>query len=92
MRAVFTEVLQTEVPVFQSGTACDEMATAAFIRSDAHVLTLSSAASRHVIGRPLDLSHISWRTCVADLLTDHIRRSSTVRSKCTVALASNKHA
>ena len=28
-------------------------------------------AARHVIGRLLDLSHISWRTCVADLLSDH---------------------
>jgi hypothetical protein len=29
----------------------------------------------HVIGRLLDLSHISWRTCVADQLTDHILAS-----------------
>jgi hypothetical protein len=27
--------------------------------------------ARHVIGRLLDLSHISWRTCVADQLADH---------------------
>jgi len=26
---------------------------------------------RHVDGRLLDLSHISWRACVADLLADH---------------------
>jgi hypothetical protein len=26
-----------------------------------------------VIGRLLDLSHISWQTCVADLLSDHMR-------------------
>jgi len=25
-----------------------------------------------VIGRLLDLSHISWRTCVADLLANHM--------------------
>jgi hypothetical protein len=30
-----------------------------------------SVAARHVIGRLLDLSHVSWRTYVADLLTDH---------------------
>jgi hypothetical protein len=30
-----------------------------------------SVAARHVIGRLLDLSHVSWRTCVADLLADH---------------------
>ena len=29
-------------------------------------------AARHVIGRLLDLSHVSWRTCVADLLADHM--------------------
>src|SRR5262245_45287725 len=28
-------------------------------------------AARHVTGRLLDLSHICWRTCVADLLADH---------------------
>jgi hypothetical protein len=28
-------------------------------------------AACHVIGRLLDLSHISWRTYVADLLADH---------------------
>ena len=28
-------------------------------------------AARHVIGRLLDLSHVSWRTCVADQLSDH---------------------
>ncbi len=28
-------------------------------------------AARHVIGGLLDLSHISWRACVADLLADH---------------------
>ena len=38
-----------------------------------HLLTSATpcVAARHVIGRLLDLSHISWRTCVADLLTDH---------------------
>jgi len=30
-----------------------------------------SFAARHVIGGLLDLSHISWRTCVADQLSDH---------------------
>jgi hypothetical protein len=29
-------------------------------------------AASHVTGGLLDLSHISWRTCVADLLADHI--------------------
>src|SRR5205823_4835663 len=28
-------------------------------------------AACHVIGRLLDLSHISWRTCVADLLAEY---------------------
>jgi hypothetical protein len=28
-------------------------------------------AARQVIGGLLDLSHISWRPCVADLLADH---------------------
>ena len=32
-----------------------------------------SVAARHVIGRLLDLSHVSWRTCIADLLADHGR-------------------
>ena len=31
-----------------------------------------SVAAGHVIGRLLDVSHVSWRTCVADLLADHI--------------------
>jgi hypothetical protein len=30
-------------------------------------------AARHVIVRLLDLSHINWRTCVADQLADHKR-------------------
>jgi hypothetical protein len=30
-------------------------------------------AARHVTGRLLDLSHISLRACVADLLADHRR-------------------
>jgi hypothetical protein len=33
-------------------------------------------AARHVIGRLLDLSHVSWRTCVADLLADHKRTNA----------------
>jgi hypothetical protein len=41
----------------------------------AHATIRSSAdpcvAARHVIGRLLDLWHINWRTCVADLLADH---------------------
>jgi hypothetical protein len=37
-------------------------------------------AARHVIGRLLDLSHISRRTCVADLLADHTRRGRSLRS------------
>src|SRR5690242_3329033 len=35
-----------------------------------------SVAARHVIGRLLDLSHVSWRTCVADLLADHKRTNA----------------
>ena len=33
-----------------------------------------------VVGRLLDLSHISWRTCVADLLADHIPASRRLPS------------
>jgi hypothetical protein len=31
----------------------------------------SARCRRHVIGRLLDLSHVSWRTYVADQLADH---------------------
>jgi hypothetical protein len=37
-----------------------------------------SVAARHVIGRHLDLSHVSWRTCVADLLADHMTKVTKV--------------
>jgi hypothetical protein len=32
---------------------------------------IASVAAGHLVGRFLDLSHISWRTCVADQLADH---------------------
>jgi len=35
-------------------------------------------AARHVTGRLLDLSHVSWRTCVADLLADHMHLAAQV--------------
>ena len=41
------------------------------IRSRADSGQIRPFAARHVIGKLLDLSHVSWRTCVADLLADH---------------------
>jgi hypothetical protein len=37
-------------------------------------------AARHVIGILLDLSHVSWRTCVADQLADHNQGAREVRA------------
>ena len=46
-----------------------------------------SVAARHVIGRLLDLSHVSWRTCVADLLADHSEPSTRARTASPVTRA-----
>jgi hypothetical protein len=40
-------------------------------RSSARISADPCVAIRHVTGRLQDLSHISWRTSVADLLADH---------------------
>jgi hypothetical protein len=37
----------------------------------AHDGLSNGVAARHVIGRLLDLLHISWQTCAAHQLSDH---------------------
>jgi len=43
-----------------------------------------------VIGTLLDLSHIRWRTCVADLLSDHTRHLGTLGSLDHVTRAAGR--
>ena len=37
-----------------------------------------------MIGRLLDLSHVSWRTCVADPLADHTHSTALHRPYCRI--------